>query len=309
MSKSKLKKLLISMILSSVMIALGLSFLGKYYFLLDLFSHFWVYYLLVLIPLGIVAWRLNMKILASSALLCVLFIGIHIAPLHLTSVDTTNEKGLRIAAINLLSSNRDYDKVLAYIQVEKFDIIIFQELSFGWRRQLNKLSTTYPYQKHQAQKGNFGIGIYSRISLTNTQIYEFGQFDIPSIAANFKYKNKTYYLIGTHPVPPTNPSAFKMRNDQMTFVNGLVRKQEAEAIVVGDMNCTSFSPNFSLLTEGTTLRDTRAGFGACTSWEATIPFIAITIDHALVTDGIRVKHRGVGPYIGSDHFPLELTIY
>ncbi len=44
------------------------------------------------------------------------------------------------------------------------------------------------------------------------------------------------------------------------------------------------------------------------SWPASFWLLAIPIDHALVSEDVRVLDRRMGPSIGSDHLPIVLDI-
>jgi endonuclease/exonuclease/phosphatase (EEP) superfamily protein YafD len=81
------------------------------------------------------------------------------------------------------------------------------------------------------------------------------------------------------------------------------------AVLLGDLNASSFSPVFDELLSGTGLADSRAGFGRLPTWPTSRPALArIDLDHVLVGAGISVLERGVGPPFGSDHLPATATL-
>jgi len=293
------------------LIPLMLGFIGKFSWGADALSHFRIYYLLYFIFLFLVSsFRKNRFLSISSFVLSVL-IMISIASFYLPYSQAKHEgDSLKIAAINLWSGNRDSYTVGEYIRASDFDIVVFQEYTLWWDKQLRIIKPQYPHVKLVPREGNFGIAIYSKKPLQSVDIQKFGYFKVPTIVAKLKLEEKLLTIIGTHPVPPINNLHFKARNDQFKSLNEVVKKasKDSEVVLIGDLNCTSFSPNFDLLTNGTTLRDSRLGRGLQTSWNADISVIKVAIDHALVSENLAVIDRKLGRDIGSDHFPLELEV-
>jgi len=293
------------------LIPLILGFIGKISWGTDALSHFRIYYLLYFILLFLIgSFRKNRFLAVSSFGLSVLIMA-SIASFYLPYSQPTHEGGsLKIAAINIWSSNRDFQAVKNYVKEGDFDVLIFQEYTPRWDEQLRVLRHQYPHLKVVPREGNFGIAIYSRKPLQSVDIQKFGYFKVPTVVAKLKLEEKLLTIIGTHPVPPINNLHFKARNDQFKSLNEVVKKasKDSEVVLIGDLNCTSFSPNFDLLTNGTTLRDSRLGRGLQTSWNADISVIKVAIDHALVSENLVVVDRKLGQDIGSDHFPLELEI-
>lgn len=56
------------------------------------------------------------------------------------------------------------------------------------------------------------------------------------------------------------------------------------------------------------MKDSSEGRGLQWSWPAGFRPLAIPIDHCLTSSGLRIDSRGMGPYIGSDHFPLVVDL-
>jgi endonuclease/exonuclease/phosphatase (EEP) superfamily protein YafD len=77
---------------------------------------------------------------------------------------------------------------------------------------------------------------------------------------------------------------------------------------VGDLNTTPWGHAFRALVLDSGLRDSSRGFGFQWSWPASFWPLGIPIDHALVSDGVNVLDRRMGPSIGSDHLPLVVDI-
>ena len=229
---------------------------------------------------------------------------------YLPTAKFKTESTLKIAAINLWSSNRKHMEVRKYLHEMDFDIILLQEYTPRWDNDLQNLKQKYPYQEKEVRDDNFGIALMSKRKIEAVEFQKLSKYGLPTIIGKFKIGEQNLSIVGTHPVPPTARIPFHDRNEQFKKLNEIVRdlEKDNEVVLTGDFNCTSFSPNFSLLTEATRLRDSRIGFGLLTSWWAEVEFIHITLDHAFVSEGIEVINRSVGPFIGSDHLPVELEI-
>lgn len=303
-----MRKRVLSGLMALGLFSFGLGFLGKYHWLLDLFAHFRVYYLFYFLVLGVAALLCKHRQMAYGSVILSLFIASTLAKFYWPQPEAITQGGLKVCAINLLSSNQNHEAVIRFVQESNFDIVLFQELNDGWTDALDTLSSDYPYGEHSIRRDNFGIGILSKLPLEDIQFLTFTQIDIPILLISVNYQGKALQIIGTHTLPPVGTAQFEARNKQFRNLIQWVSRTEQEVLLIGDLNCTSFSPNFDELVQGTQLRDTRLGFGLLPSWNAKLFFIALTIDHALVSAGIEVKHRSTGPFIGSDHLPIMLDI-
>ena len=108
----------------------------------------------------------------------------------------------------------------------------------------------------------------------------------------------------------------RLRNLELSVLAEAVAKEPGPVLVMGDFNTTpSALPLYRLLQTANLKRVACGGLGAGTwrpmDWSGTtmdkIPVLKVTIDHILVRD-LDVLACQVGPDIGSDHFPLIVTI-
>ena len=135
-----------------------IGFVGYFQWIPDLLSHFRMYHLALVLFLIIGGFILKQKtIIWLNIFLAILFI-FPLIKLYLPSNKST-EEGLKFGAINLLSSNREFNKVIEDIQIKKYDIIIFQEVSPFWGNALRKINIQYPYHKSVIREGNFGMAV------------------------------------------------------------------------------------------------------------------------------------------------------
>jgi len=283
-----------------------ISLLGNYTWYFDVFSHFRIYfvgYFLVCFCFSFFSEKKHETIISGVFFL---FTLLSISPFYFGKNKTNAKEGLKIGAINLLSSNTDFSAVTKFIHEENFDVLLLQELTPDWERQLDSTLSGFSTKIYEAREDNFGMGMLIKSNPLLLEVMNIGQAEIPSIIAKMRHENLV--IIGTHPLPPVGSEYFDLRNGQFNEINSLVKSIGSEVVVIGDLNSSSYSPNFKKITEGTTLRDSRIGFGLQPSWNALYSWLAVPIDHALVTEGIEVIDRRLGPNIGSDHHPIIIEI-
>ena len=108
----------------------------------------------------------------------------------------------------------------------------------------------------------------------------------------------------------------RIRNLELGVLAKTVAKEPGPVLVMGDFNTTpSALPMYKLLQTANLKRVACGGPLAGTwrpvDWSGTtldkIPVLKVTIDHVMVRD-LDVQACHVGPDIGSDHFPLIVTI-
>jgi endonuclease/exonuclease/phosphatase (EEP) superfamily protein YafD len=85
-----------------------------------------------------------------------------------------------------------------------------------------------------------------------------------------------------------------------------VAKLQQPVLLAGDLNATPWSTGMRALTAGELRFGSRQSPWKPT-WSVRSPF-AIPIDHALSTAPLLILERRVGPDLGSDHRPLELSV-
>lgn len=83
-------------------------------------------------------------------------------------------------------------------------------------------------------------------------------------------------------------------------------------VVAGDLNMTGWTPEFLSLQQDLNLRDSRTGWGFQGSIPDFVPeklaFLRLPIDHFLLSQGLAVVNRRIGPPTGSDHLPVWVTL-
>ena len=79
-------------------------------------------------------------------------------------------------------------------------------------------------------------------------------------------------------------------------------------VVAGDLNASTWSRGFSLLTAPADLVNSQRGFGIQASWPARYKLLGIPIDHVVHSRDLTIVDRRLGEPLGSDHYPLFVTV-
>jgi len=294
-------------------LAVGLSictlvgFFGTQWWIFDLISHFRVQYflgLLVLILIYGVGKRLRSLIISAVFIFVNLFL---ILPLFFRpSAHQIEGDTFRILYANVYSDNPQHYLLRELIQDTEPDIVVLLEINQDWLDDLSLAEMGYPYYLAEARQDNFGVALFSRFPIEESEIRRFGLFDFPSILADLNIDDARVTFLVTHAVPPKSEKLTWHRNIHLSEIANYISGLDGNIILAGDFNSTSWSPFFREWLQVSQLRDSRNGFGFQPTWPAFNWFFLVPIDHLLITSDIQVYRREVGPHIGSDHYPLIL---
>jgi endonuclease/exonuclease/phosphatase (EEP) superfamily protein YafD len=289
-----------------------------------------------LLALALVFWfacRRRWRLMSCGALLAIGFGGqvgaLWVAPKPAAagSVDEA-PSSISFMSFNVFAHNRRYSDVVSALRAARPDVLYLTELNAQWHRAVSPLLQDYP---HRLVGGSNML--LSMLPLENTRRvplnFETAQSAIRAsgamppldeslrdewwklevLTATVVAGGKHVRVAGVHPPTPRSSLRILMQRAMM-----LVSQQELQAdpradarVLLGDFNTTCFSPTFRFILERTGLRDSAQGFGYAPTWgprlprDPWLPWLGIPIDHVLVSPGVEVVEREVGPALGSDH--------
>lgn len=201
--------------------------------------------------------------------------------------------------MNILSSNTNYEEVRRTIKNTDADFVVIIELNQKWENELKKIKTDYPYKFTEIREDNFGMGFYAKEKLflekklsTSTPCIYFRNI-----------KGKGFNIVMLHPIPPISKTAYEERNrylDKVTTFSKQILHQKI--LLVGDLNCSPFSPDYKKFLKNSGLKDSQENFGFQPTWRSNLPFLMQTqLDHVWHSEDIEILHRQTLPIEGSDH--------
>lgn len=296
-SKTFLNLVQISVILCGIATIFG--FLGEYFWLFDLFSHFRIQYLIVAAVCACILYYAGKSHLGMLSIIIIIFNFCQFYQYYIPKEDNHTPPEISVLTYNVFTNNDNYKDVIEAIHSSETDIVFLMEVNQAWITKLRILGETYPYKIIQAREDNFGVALYSKYPLEKQQIKYFS--DVPSIFAKIQIGQKSLNIIGTHPVPPASRFGTKSRNKHLSSLASFSNNLENEVLIMGDLNTTPFSFAFQKLLKDANFTDSAIGFGLSPTWSQQLPIFAIAIDHILVSKNTTVIERTVGKSFGSDH--------
>lgn len=281
---------------------------ARHWWVLELATHFRVQYAVVL-GFGAVAWALARALwLALACGVLAIVSAALVLPIYFGSAQSAAGPGeWRILSANVHRDNREHRRFLKYVRREDPDLLLLLEVDDRWARDLADLHEDYPFYHEEPRPDNFGIACYSRLP-ARFEVRHFGGSEVPSIVAHVEAGTRRVTVFGTHALPPMQGRYADDRNRQLLGIAQVAADTFGPVLLIGDFNMTNWSPWFAELLRRSGLRDSRQGFGLHATWPGGKRLLRIPIDHVLVSPGVRVHDRRLGPPLGSDHLPVVVDI-
>jgi endonuclease/exonuclease/phosphatase (EEP) superfamily protein YafD len=280
-------------------------FLGRFSWFLDLFSHFRVQYLAGLGVLGLLLLLGRRRKMAATLLGFACVNLVLVLPFYFGKqpVPADAMPRVRDMLINVNTHRGDIDRVRTAITDEDPDILVLEEISDRWLEGLARLTNAYPHALTESREDNFGIGLFSKFPMLESEVVYIGEADVPSIRATVWTGHTNLLVVATHPLPPGGRDYSNLRNEQLDQLSNYVQTP-LPVLLLGDLNVTPWNHHFRKLLVRSGLSDSAQGFGVQPSWPNNNPLFRIPIDQCLHSTDIIIVDRRIGVDISSDHYPL-----
>lgn len=281
----------------------GATLLASLWWLFELLTHFVAYWALDALVLAVFFFVLRCPRRGVAASLLAVFFGWGIVRYVVPADDpgTGGAASVKLTHFNLLHRNDRHAEVLAFLRAQDSDVVVLQEYSPAWAIALKPFTDSYPHHAIEIRDSPFGNAMVSKYPLEDLQWYPSKGVSNPYPAVTLRVGEASLSLVALHPPPPMGRVMASERNYYLTAVGYM-----APDIVVGDLNCTPWSPYFRRLLKNAGVRDSGLGRGLKPTWYRR--GLSIPIDHVLVGDKVKVLSREVGPDLGSDHRPVTVEL-
>lgn len=230
------------------------------------------------------------------------------------------EQGREFRTLRVLQHNtlRFKDNTEAVINALKkhgseYDVVFLQEVSPKMNKRLNELLPEFPYIIPAYFEQRFDNAVLSKYPVANFEIRMFPDLEIGYIRCLFSLDEvgSSVVMYGMHATAPVSPAYWFARNSQFSHIAAEISADVApHKFLVGDLNLTPYSPVFGQLLEHSGLQNSMVGYGIENTWGSFLPLriLGLPIDHLLISDGLYVKSKKVGPDHGSDHFSVSTAL-
>ena len=231
-----------------------------------------------------------------------------LAPLYLPSATgalRADGPRLRVAIANAYVGNRSPQRLRAWIEQEDPDAFAVLEYTTEHQRTLAPLHARYPHRIEASEESPFGIALFSKLPLLEPSRTSLGAPFSTALFAVVEWNGARLGVIAAHPPPPISADYARMRDLGLAQLANEATRLPPARILLADCNATRWSKPMREAMEAAGLRDSAEGFGFQGSWPARLPWpLRLPIDHVLVSDGLAVTRRELGPDVGSDHLPV-----
>ena len=218
-----------------------------------------------------------------------------------------DDRTLSLLSSNVLTPNRRSDALIALVNQYQPDLLLTLESDAWWQNALSSLESDYPHRVAIPLDNLYGMHLYSRLSLEDTEVLYRVEDDIPSIRSHVVLRSgERIRIYCLHPTPPspTESETSKPRDAELLLVGKQIRELDETALVFGDLNDVAWSHSTRLFKKVSELLDARIGRGMFNTFHAHYRFLRWPLDHIFQSPEFQIKHMAKLPAMGSDHFPI-----
>ena len=222
-----------------------------------------------------------------------------------------NKSAFKFYAANVLQKNTNPNILIEEIKAMDPDILLLTETDTRWMNDVADVVSKYKYKVEIPIDNTYGMLLYSKLQLKNTQKKFLVDDSIPSIQTIVKLRSgKEIMLYAIHPTPPMpqeNPSSTD-RDGEMMMVAKKALNRNMPVIIAGDFNDVPWSGSTKLFKKVSTLLDVRVGRGFYNTFDATSFIMKWPLDQFFVSEEFKVIKLEKGKDIDSDHLPFYVEL-
>jgi len=212
---------------------------------------------------------------------------------------------------NVLATNSKYHKLLEIINRRQPDILLTLESNKKWEDALKEIEKEYKYTVKVPQENLYGMHLYSKLKLEETEVRYLVKNDIPSIHGFVRLNDNSKIRIHCmHPRPPSPSEADTStnRDAELLMLGRDVKEQDKSVLVFGDLNDVAWSRTTRLFQQMSGLLDPRMGRGFFNTFHADYRFFRWPLDHVFHSNDFTLIEIAREKPMGSDHFPMYIKL-
>lgn len=221
------------------------------------------------------------------------------------------QRQISLIVSNVLTTNTKYHLLIEKIQTLQPDLVLTLETDQVWQDALAIIEQDYPYRVPVPLDNLYGMHLYSKLKLSNTEVKFILSDDIPSIHTTATLRSgQTVQLYCLHPKPPSPTEAkdSTLRDAELLIVGDQIKDLDESCIVMGDLNDVAWSRTTRLFQRISGLLDPRVGRHYINTFHADYPLLRWSLDHVFHSRDFALVHMERLAHIGSDHFPIYLIL-
>ena len=221
------------------------------------------------------------------------------------------ENQISIVSSNVFQDNKNTAGCLEMLYANNPDLILLLETDQFWFKGTEELKEKYPHQVLIPLENTYGMLLYSKLELVDSEVRYLVDEEIPSIKTKVKLPSgKQVQLYCVHPTPPVpGENMYSTERDkELLLVAKEVKEDNTPTIVVGDLNDVAWSYTTELFTKISGLLDPRIGRGFFNTFHAKLPFLRFPLDHVFCSTDFKLIRLLRLKNFSSDHFPILIAL-
>ena len=226
---------------------------------------------------------------------------------------TTDNPSKQISLLigNVFQGNRNVSGYEECVISKDPDVVMLVETDKWWADNLTTLNKKYPHKLLVPLENTYGMLLFSKFELQNSEVKYLVEKDIPSVHASIKLPSGDLIRFhGLHPTPPVpneNPRSTE-RDKEILMIAKSAKKSKLPVIVAGDLNDVAWSYTTELFSKVSGLLDPRKGRGFFNTFHAKYLFLRFPLDHIFCSNDFTLLDIRRMPNCGSDHFPMYIKL-
>ncbi len=221
------------------------------------------------------------------------------------------DKQISLIVSNVLTPNDKYHLLVEQIQKHQPDLVLTLETDIIWQKALAVIEKDYPYRVPVPLDNLYGMHLYSKLELKDTEVKFILSDEIPSIHTTVILRSgQPVQLYCLHPKPPSPTEAkdSTLRDAELLMVGDQIKDLDESCIVMGDLNDVAWSRTTRLFQRISGLLDPRVGRRYINTFHADYPMFRWSLDHVFHSTDFALVHMERLPHVGSDHFPVYVVL-
>ncbi|MFW2163011.1 endonuclease/exonuclease/phosphatase family protein [Acinetobacter beijerinckii] len=221
------------------------------------------------------------------------------------------DQQISLLVANVLTPNDKYHLLLSHIENLKPDIVLTLESDQKWQDALQPIEKDYPHRVAVPLDNLYGMHLYSRLPLIESEIKFILSDEIPSIHATLTLNaGNIVQLYCLHPKPPSPTEAkdSTLRDAELLIIGDRIKDLDQSCIVMGDLNDVAWSRTTRLFQRISGLLDPRVGRYFMNTFHADYPLLRWSLDHVFHSTDFGLVDMKRLDHIGSDHFPVYVVL-
>lgn len=222
-----------------------------------------------------------------------------------------HSKQISLLVSNVLTPNDKYHLLIAEVEKYQPDLLLTLETDQTWQKQLAVLEKDYPYRVPVPLDNLYGMHLYSKLKLSDTEVKFILSDEIPSIHTTVTLRSgQQVQLYCLHPKPPSPTEAkdSTLRDAELLIVGDQIKDLDESCIVMGDLNDVAWSRTTRLFQRISGLLDPRVGRKYVNTFHADYPLLRWSLDHVFHSTDFALVEMQRLPHMGSDHFPVFVVL-